>query len=122
MAKLKIPIIDVNHGIANRFSDCIEVNKHLHNYPKLYYPIIRHELEHTNKSGFSMKDFKHDINAEHSVDRIQLLKFMFKHPKSFTQILPIYYNKKRRFVVDINLGIMYGIMFLIGIAIYLWLY
>ncbi|KKM69074.1 hypothetical protein LCGC14_1454450, partial [marine sediment metagenome] len=33
MSKPKIPIVNVNHGIANRFADCIEVNKHLHNYP-----------------------------------------------------------------------------------------
>ncbi len=122
MSKPKIPIIHVNHGIANRFADCIEVNKHLEKYPKLYHPIIRHELEHSDNPGFSMKDFKHDVNAEHKVDRVQLLKFMFKHPKSLTQVLPIYYTKKRRFVVDINLGIMYGIMFLIAFGIYLWLY
>ncbi len=122
MSKPKIPIVNVNHGIANRFADCIEVNKHLHNYPKLYYPIIRHELEHTDNKGFTFKDFKHDINSEHKIDRIQLLKFMFKHPKSFTQILPIYYTRKRKFVVDINLFIAYSVMFVIAIIIYFLLY
>ena len=116
MSKPKIPIIAVSHGIANRFEDCIEVNKHLIDYPKLYFPIIRHELEHTN-SLFSWEDFKHDINSERKVDQIQLLKFMFKHPKSFTQILPFYYSTKRRFVFDINLCIVYSAMFLIGFII-----
>lgn len=121
MSKPKIQIIAVNHGVANRFKDCIEVNKHLINYPKLYYPIIRHELEHTN-SFFSWQDFKHDINSERKVSQIQMLKFMFKHPKSFTQILPFYYTPRRRFVFDINLCLVYSVMFLMGLGIFLWLH
>lgn len=121
MSKPHIPIYKVNHGIANRFADCIEVNKYLPDYPDLYYPIIKHELEHTDKT-FSLRDFKHDLNSESKINRIQLLKFMFKHPKSFTQILPIYYTKRRKFVVDINLLIVYSIIFLIGWGIYSWLY
>ncbi len=108
-------IIEVNHGIANRFTDgTIEVNKHLRAYPKLYYPIIKHELEHTDSSGFTLKDLRHDINANQEVNQIQLMKFMFKHPKSFTQFLPIYYTKKRKFVVDINLCLIYFVMFLVA--------
>ena len=121
MAKPKLQIIEVSHGIANRFEDCIEVNKHLKNYPKLYQPIIRHELEHTD-SLFSWKDFKHDLNSEKKVNQIQMLKFMFKHPKSFTQILPFYYSKKRNIVIDINLSLIYSAMFIVGFGIYLWLY
>ncbi len=115
-------IVEVSHGIANRFADgTIEVNKYLRAYPKLYFPIIRHELEHTDKS-FSGKDFWHDINSEHKVDQIQLLKFMFKHPRSFTQLLPFYYTKKRKLVIDINLSIIYSVMLLIGIGIYFFLF
>ena len=121
MSKPKIPIVAVSHGIANRFEDCIEVNKHLINYPKLYFPIIKHELEHTN-SLFSWEDFKHDLNSERKVDQVQILKFMFKHPKAFTQILPFYYTKKRRFVLDINLCLIYSAMFLVGFGIYFWLF
>lgn len=121
MAKPTIPIIAVGHGIANRFKDGIEVNRHLQKYPRLYYPILKHELEHT-ENLFSIEDFKHDINSEHKVNQIQLLKFMLKHPKSFTQILPFYYTKRRKFVLDINLSIIYFIMFLIGFGIYSWLY
>ena len=115
-------IIEVDWGIANRFQDgTIEINKHLRAYPKLYFPIIIHELEHSNQS-FSLYDLKHDINSEHKVNQIQLLKFMFKHPKSFTQILPFYYTPRRKFVFDINLCIIYSVMFLIGFGIYSWLY
>ncbi len=121
MAKPKIPIVAVGHGIANRFQDCIEVNRNLQKYPDLYFPIIKHELEHTD-SFFSIEDFKHDINSESKINRIQLLKFMFKYPKSFTQVLPFYYTPRRKFVVDINLTIIYSVMFLIGWGIYFWLY
>ncbi len=121
MSKQSIPIVEVNHGIANRFEDCIEVNRHLRKYPKLYFPILQHELEHTNRS-FSIEDLKHDINSEHKVNQIQLLKFMFKHPKSFTQILPFYYTPRRKFVIDINLTIIYSVMALMGFGIYFWLY
>lgn len=119
--KKELFLIKVDHGIANRFSDCIEVNRNLIKYPDLYRPIIRHELEHTD-SVWSLEDFKHDLNSEHKVDRIQLMKFMLKYPKSFTQVLPIYYTKERKFVVDINLCIIYFVMFLIGWGIYAWLY
>lgn len=122
MSKPKIPIVVVSHGIANRFEDCIEVNRNLQKYPKLYFPIIQHELEHTNNLGFTFKDLKHDINSEHKVNQIQLLKFMFKYPKSFTQVLPFYYTPRRKFVFDINLCIIYSVLFLIGFGIYSWLY
>lgn len=101
-----IEIREVDWGIANRFSDCIEVNRHLKDYPKLYRPIIRHELEHSEEV-FSMEDLKHDISSSHSLSQIQLLKFMFKYPKAFSQLLPFYYSKKRGLVVDINLSIIY---------------
>ncbi|KKN17077.1 hypothetical protein LCGC14_0969550 [marine sediment metagenome] len=121
MSKLKTPIVEVNHGIMNRFADVIEVNRHLRKYPKLYFPILTHELEHSNQP-FSLYDLKHDINSHNKVDQIQLLKFMFKHPKSFTQILPFYYTPRRKFVIDINLCIIYSVMLLLGIGIYFWLY
>ena len=116
-------IIEVSHGIANRFADgTIEVNKYLKAYPKLYYPIIKHELEHTGEVGFTLKDLKHDFNANQKVNQIQLMKFMFKHPKSLTQFLPIYYTKKRKFVIDINLCIVYSTMFIVASAIYLFMF
>ena len=104
----KIEIRDVDWGVANRFDDCIEVNRHLKQHPKLYRPIIEHELEHSEKI-FDIEDFKHDITSSHSLDQFELMKFMFKHPKSFSQLLPFYWTKKRGLVVDINLSILYFI-------------
>ncbi len=122
MAKIKIPIVEVNHGVMNRFQDCIEVHKDLHKYPKLYHPIMKHELGHGEQAGFTLEDLKHDLNSESKVDRVQLLKFMFKHPKSLTQLLPFYYTKRRKFVIDINLTITYSVLLLLGWGIYSWLY
>ncbi len=105
-------IVDVNHGIANRFSNHIEINKNLRNYPNLLTPILKHEFAHTNKV-ISKKDFKLDFIFPETLHYKELFKFMFKHPKSFTQLLPIYWAKGKGFVYDINLTIMY--LFMIGI-------
>lgn len=102
----------VDWGIANNFGDIIELNKNLVDYPELFNPIMRHELEHTDKF-FSWHDLKHDLVSSHKINQLQLLKFMFKHPKSFTQLLPIYWHSKRGIVYDVNLIITYSIFIFI---------
>lgn len=102
-------IIEVNHGIANNFGSYIEVNKNLKKYPYLFNQVMKHELSHTNRE-FSLHDFKMDFFSESNVDTWDMLKFMFKHPKSLTQFLPFYWVKKKGFVYDLNLVIMYLIM------------
>lgn len=104
-------IIEVNHSIANRYDGYIEINKHLKNYPNLYNPILKHELSHTNKA-WSLHDFKLDFFSNSHVDYWSLMKFMFKHPASLLQLSPILYSKKKGFVLDINLLIMF-IMFIL---------
>lgn len=99
-------IIEVNHSIANRFDNYIEINKHLRDYPNLLEPILKHELQHTDKA-WSVKDFKLDFLSNNEVNQLDLLKFMIKHPSSFVQISPILYSRKKGFIVDINLLIMY---------------
>lgn len=105
-------IIEVNHGLANNFGDYIEINKNLRKYPHLLSKILKHELSHTDKV-FSFYDLKIDFLSDSNVNSFDLLKFMFKHPKSFTQLLPIYWTRKKGFVVDINLSLVYLIMFTI---------
>ena len=109
-------IIEVEWGLANRFKDEIEVNKHLKKHPKLYYPIMKHEFAHDD-SLFSWKEFKHDLITDNKLNQWDLLKFMIHHPKTFTQLIPIYYSKKRGFVIDLNLSLTYFVMLsLIGIS------
>ncbi len=74
--KLKMKIIEVNHSIANRFDGYIEINENLKNYPKLYKPILEHELAHTNKT-FTWHDFKLDFVSNTGVNYFELIKFMF---------------------------------------------
>lgn len=97
-------IILVDYGIANNFGDFIEINKNLKKYPHLYNSILNHELKH-KPGGFTWFDLKHDLKGnEFNKD---LFKFMFKYPKSFTQFLPIYWTRKKGFVYDTNLILVY---------------
>lgn len=104
-------IIEVDHSIANRFDGYIEINKNLKNYPKLLKPILEHELSHTNET-FTWHDFKLDFISKTGVNYFDLFRFMLKHPRSFLQLSPLLYTKKKGFVIDINLFIMYSLFFL----------
>ena len=99
-------IVEVSHSIANRFDGYIEINKNLKKYPKLLEPILQHEKDHTNQA-WSYQDFKLDFFSNSNVNYLKLIKFMFRYPASFLQLSPILYSKKRGFVFDINLLIMY---------------
>lgn len=112
-------IREVSYGIANNFGEYIEINKHLKvEEPKLYYAILDHELSHTNKKGFTKEDFLIDIGPS-KVNYFKLIVFMVRHPKSLTQFLPVYYQKKE-IVYDINMLIAWVVMLsLVGIGVYL---
>ena len=105
-----LPIVFVNHGIANRFKNRIEINEGLKKYPKLLKIIIDHELSHTN-SNFSFKDLFLDLGIP-TTERLSLFKFIFSHPRSLTQIFPFYISKGK-FIYDINMIIIYSVLLLI---------
>ncbi len=107
-------IVEVDWGIANRFSDgVIEINRHLRiENPKLYRSVLRHELQNIEDT-FSWKELKHDLINDEKSHPWQFLKFMIRHPKSLTQFLPFYYSRKRGFVLDVNLSLMYLILVII---------
>ncbi len=100
-------IIEVNHSIANRFPNHIEINENLKNYPKLLKPILEHELAHTDQA-FTWHDFKLDFISRTGVNYFDLFKFMLKHPKSFLQLSPVI-KSNGKFIFDINLFIMYSL-------------
>ena len=82
-------IIDVEWGMANRFKDgTIEVNKNLKENPKLYRAIMKHELGHDD-TLFNWEDLKHDLVSDTKISQWEVLRFMIRHPKSLTQLLPI---------------------------------
>ena len=103
--KNNMEVFYVNHGIGNNFGNYIEINKHLKDYPKLHESVLNHELKHTN-SFFSWRDFKIDV-TESQTNSWDLLKFMVRHPLSFTQLLPVYITKKQGIVYDLNLIFIY---------------
>lgn len=92
-----------NWGLANRFGNKIVLNKNLKKYPKLYKTILQHELDH--KSTGIKHNLKHDFNSLGEL-WIEKTIFMFKHPKSFVQISPIYFYKYRPYI-DLSLILVY---------------
>lgn len=106
MSKQELKIIEVNHGIANNFGTEIEINKNLRKYPHLLKPILEHEFAHTDKA-VSWEDFKLDFMLPKALHYKELFQFMIKHPRSFSQFLPIYYSRTRGLVYDFNMMVMY---------------
>ena len=109
----------VKYGLANNFGDVIEVNENLRKYPELLKPILIHELNHTDKV-FTLQDLTLDLTATHNINQRKLMKFMIKHPKSLTQLLPVYFSKNHGLVYDINLilsYVMYISLIVVGIIL-----
>jgi len=92
----------VNTGVANRFDlgdhELIEMNKRVPLYPKLFYNVLMHELEHED-GGFKPKDLTHDLKSRTP----GLFKFMKNHITAWTQITPFYWDFRRnQLVYDIS--------------------
>ena len=108
----------VNSGVANRFEyedeEVIEMNWRLTLHPELYHQIYKHEIGH-NEGNFTFKDFKHDMMSRTP----GLLKFMIKYPSTFTQALPIYWDRrKKRFIYDYSTIASWIMMISITVGIY----
>jgi len=112
MKPIKIELVD--KGIANRFSypdyELIEINKRLKKHPKLYDAILKHEMEH-KEEGYKLDDFKHDMLSKTP----GIWKFMLLNPSTWRQLLPFYYDSKRKtWVYDWSAIVMWWI--LLGVA------
>ena len=102
----------VEWGLANNFGTHIELHKDLKKFPRLHYAILQHELAHTKKT-FTWHDFFLDFFPNPRMDYSELRKFMLKRPKTWIQLLPIYYQKGKGIVWDLNMIIIYIIMFIV---------
>lgn len=111
-------IIYTKWGIGNSYNDRIEINENLKKYPELHDYVIQHELGHNNKL-FTLKELKHDLTP--SKYSFEIIKFMLKHPKALSQLLPIIRSNKR-IALDINLMIIYFTItiILLGFIFYTW--
>ncbi len=92
----------VNTGVANRFEfkdeEIIEMNWRLTKYPELYSSVIKHEMQHKD-GNYSFHDFLHDMKSRTP----GLFKFMGNHITAWVQILPFYWDsKKKNIVYDIS--------------------
>ena len=109
----------VDKGVANRFSlpdeELIEMNWRLTEHPQLYSNILQHELAH-HDGNFKIKDLKHDMLSRTP----GLWKFMLKNPSTWIQVLPIYYDRKRKtFVYDWSVIASWAMIFAFAFATYL---
>ena len=105
----------VNNGVANRFEfndhELIEMNWRLTMYPDLYYNVFQHELKH-DEGKYKFHDFFHDMKSRTP----GLFKFMTHHISSWTQVLPFYWDRKRKQLVYDASSILSWFM-IVGIAI-----
>jgi len=88
----------VNSGIANRFEfddyELIEMNWRLTKYPELYCNVYQHEIGHDD-GKYKTEDFVHDMKSKTP----GLFKFMSNHISAWTQLFPIYWDRKRKKIV-----------------------
>ena len=116
-------IFEVNHGIANYFYDkngkgFIEINRNLKKYPKLYKSVLSHELEHS-KSKNKYMDIKIELKEMCNFkSEIEMLKFHFRHPKAFLQLLPVTKSHNGFYSKD-NFMIMVYAILIIGNLIFI---
>ncbi len=109
------------YGIADRFPDgTMELNKHLKKWPNLHKSLIQHEARHTNNEKLNRKDLMHDLTTMDQINTWKMMKFIIRHPFSLVQFAPVYWTKKRGWIIDINLIIgwcvLLGLIF-IGLLI-----
>jgi len=108
--KPKQKIIYTEWAVANVFKDgVIELHKDLklHKYRKLKKKILYHEMSHNFEKGFL---YNFGIDFFDFVAADGLLQFMFKRPKTWIQMLPIYWIKSRGLIYDKNLILFYSII------------
>lgn len=109
----------VNKGVANRFElkdhDLIEMNWRLKMYPELFYRVLIHELKHGEENN-TIDDLAHDMKSRTP----GLFKFMRNHISTWTQLLPFYWDRKKKlFIYDYNAIASWIIMLSIMVCIYL---
>ena len=117
-----LPVILVDSGVSNNFSTYIEIHRDLVNYPQLYSAILAHEQAHAQGKN-TMYDFVLDMKHNKEINQWELFKFMIARPKTWTQFLPIYYQKDKGIVYDVNKIIKTFIIFvLLVLNIMIWSY
>jgi len=96
-------IKEVNIGIANYYGDVIEIHEDLKYFPNLYKRVLEHEFRHgeiDEKQLSNLEHFKLDFKPSNIQVATELFLFMYKRPRTWVQILPLYYTKERGIIYD----------------------
>jgi len=96
-------VIYTDWGVANTYSDgTIELHKDLQlpKYTALREAILKHEQAHSFDKGFW---YNVKVELTETVGTFSLLRFMVSRPKTWRQVLPLYWTKKRGIVYDTSL-------------------
>lgn len=109
----------VNTGVANRYEfddyELIEMNKRMKLYPRVFYTVLMHELEH-EAGDYKLKDLVHDMKAKTP----GLFYFMRKHITAWTQILPCWWDTKRKVLVyDVSVIFSWIVIAIVAYLIYM---
>lgn len=104
-------VIYCKYGLANHYSDHIELNYHLKNNPKLKKIILEHELRHSDKF-----DLKHEIDP---LLGLKILPFFLLHPSCWIDLFPIQY-RRGHWIFDLNISLLW-IIIIILILVKIWL-
>lgn len=106
-------IVYTDWAVANVFKDgTIEMHKDLAlpQYDFLREKILDHEKAHDFEKGL-VHNLKVDF-FHYGFSFFELFKFMAKRPKTWIQILPIYFTKTKGIIYDKNMLIFYSIIIL----------
>lgn len=94
--------------VGSRVGNTIYLNKYLKEDIKLHDVILKHELEHSD--NWNITDLMLDIKSRGLKGvRLEYWKFIFKHPKSLIQFLPLM-KLEGKWCFDFNLIIFWAIM------------
>lgn len=107
-----IEIRFVDFGLANNFGDFIELHRDLRNYPNLMLAILWHEIKH-EEGEWNLKDLAHDLTPNEGLKAWDVWKFMIKRPKTWIQMLPIYYQRDKGIVIDKSRIFIYSFLFIV---------
>lgn len=95
-------VVYVNHGLANKIEDRIEIHEDIKRYPTLHKELISHEMSHTDK-WFTLHDLKIDIFPGYSPQaKSELKAFKRKHKREVRSQLNPFKNG-----INVNLLILY---------------
>jgi predicted SprT family Zn-dependent metalloprotease len=108
-------IVYSEYGLANVYSDKIELNKSLKlkKYKVLRDYIIKHELEHKINSFDLMHEFKIDWKI-----MPKLIYFVIIHPSTYLDFLPVQ-RKNKYWIIDSNMCLLYLILISIIVGYFL---